>query len=75
MKQDAVMLQLPTRELAVMLDKDMIIFNIDLKQTGEIKWSEPPVDIGESVWPSSKAATTDLSRFSIHPRITKVCAV
>ena len=70
MKQDAVMLQLPTRELAVMIDKDMIIFNIDLKQTGEIKWSEPPVDIGESVWPSSKAATTGLSRFSVHPHIT-----
>ena len=41
------MLQLPTRELAVMADKEMTIFNIDLKITGNIKWSEPPLHIGE----------------------------
>ena len=47
MKHDAVMLQLPTRELAVMVDKKMIIVNIDLKQTGDITWSESPLDVGE----------------------------
>ena len=41
------MLQLPTRELAVMVERDMIIINIDQRKMGEIKWSEPPLDVGE----------------------------
>ena len=46
MKHNAVMLQLPTGELAVMVDKKMIIVNINLRQMGDITWSEPPLDVG-----------------------------
>jgi hypothetical protein len=44
-KHDAVMLPLPARELAVMVDAKMIVLNIELKKTAEIQWSEPPLGI------------------------------
>ena len=50
MKHDAVMVLLPTRELAVLVDNKMIVLNKNLDKTGDVIWNDSPIGLGEDIF-------------------------